>query len=255
MAKETKVEKIEVLQLTATRWAVPSSSEPGVSREVELVDGGLVCNCPAPGARTCRHKRAVMTVVEGLKLEGERKLEKTPEKGTTVNGYRFDEVASAFHKEIRRGDEEMALFWGLELYETAQYYFWKRVLIQVAEDIGLASPETVREVVSLAQAWEMAKKASWGVDPQHVVMAIILMARAPKSNEVDDAKNFIIERRKKGWRPAVPDYAVDGHTAKGKAMGRDDAFWYAERATMIEPSPYLEKLKAVCPETFQEKLV
>jgi hypothetical protein len=66
--------------------------------------------------------------------------------------YPFGEVASALQKELRRGAEREALWWGLLLYEAAAYYCWKRVLVTVGEDVGLASPETVDRVVNLALA-------------------------------------------------------------------------------------------------------
>ena len=142
------------------------------------------------------------------------------------SGYPFDEVTSAFHKAIRLGDEEQALFWGIELYETSRTYFWKRVLIQAAEDVGLAAAEAVQQVTALAQAWELCRRWSgFYVDPQHVVMAILLLARAPKSTEVDDAKNWVIQKRKGGWRPGVPEYALDVHTEQGRQMGRTEEDW------------------------------
>ena len=57
-----------------------------------------------------------------------------------IRGYPFGTVASALQKEIRRGDVEAAVFWGLILYEAAAQYAWKRVLVTAAEDIGSMSP-------------------------------------------------------------------------------------------------------------------
>src|SRR5262244_1581104 len=88
------------------------------------------------------------------------------EPSLTKGGYAFDEVTSSFHKEIRLGNEEAALFWGFELYEAAPYYFWKRLLIQAAEDVGLADPQVLVQLTALAQAWEFCKRHSrFYVDP------------------------------------------------------------------------------------------
>ena len=237
-----KTEKLEVIKAGEGKWLVPSGTKEGVVYEVRLEDGRLICNCPAGwDGKMCKHKRAVMEVEQFLEVEEERKMDEKTK--ATKHGYRLDEVTSAYQKEIRRRDEERALFWGMELYETAPYYFWKRTLIMAAEDTGLASPQTVQQVTALAQAWEFCKRTSWWVDPQHVVMAILLLSRAPKSTEVDDAKNYIMERRKKGWRLQVPDYAVDIHTEQGRQMGRTDEDWYRERNKVIPGNPYREALE------------
>ena len=57
----------------------------------------------------------------------------TPEPEKLIKGvYPFGEVASALQKEIRRGAEREAVFWGLLLYEVAPYYAFKRVLVTAA---------------------------------------------------------------------------------------------------------------------------
>lgn len=43
-------------------------------------------------------------------------MENTLFKPTTKNNYLLDEAVSALQKEIRRGNEENALFWALELF-------------------------------------------------------------------------------------------------------------------------------------------
>jgi len=59
----------------------------------------------------------------------------------TKIGYVLGEVVSALQKSIRRGDEEGALYWSLELSESSfGQYLWRRLLIIASEDIGLADP-------------------------------------------------------------------------------------------------------------------
>ena len=112
----------------------------------------------------------------------------TPKKGAkkteTKLGYPLDEVASALQKEIRRGDEEAAVYWGLLLHGTAAQYAWKRTLVTAAEDVGIAAPEVVSQVYSLAVGWKMAKEGAWYVSPHALTMAIVLLCRARKSNEI-----------------------------------------------------------------------
>jgi replication-associated recombination protein RarA len=176
------------------------------------------------------------------------------EPSLTKNGYAFDEVTSSFHKEIRLGNEEAALFWGFELYEAAPYYFWKRLLIQAAEDVGLADPQVIVQLTALAQAWDFCKKHSrFYVDPEHVAMAILLLARAPKGAEVDDAKNLVEQRKKAGWRLEVEDYSLDAHTLRGRAMGRKDwaDFYRFRERYLTTRNAYFEKLQAEFPAFIQ----
>lgn len=256
MAKTVQVEKIQVIPVEDGVWAVPSTSESGVTYEVRFDGTQLRCNCPAGwNGRDCKHRRAVIEV-EKMKEQGkDNKVEKEPKSSKTKLGYEFDEVASALQKEVRRGDEEAALWWGMELYEVAYYYFWKRILIMAAEDVGMAAPEVVQQVILLAVAWKMCKDTSYYVDPQHAVMAILLLARAPKGTEVDDAKNLMLERRRAGRKIEVPEYARDAHTKSGKAMKKDVADWYRDRNKVIPTNPYREKLVIEFPDNFQERLI
>jgi hypothetical protein len=58
------------------------------------------------------------------------------------------------------------------------------------------------------------------------------MCRSPKNREACELDWIIAEKRKKGFRLEVPDYAIDMHTFRGKAMGRDIEFFYAEGAKL-----------------------
>ena len=48
---------------------------------------------------------------------GKKNTQKDEWKPITRNHYQYDEVVSALQKEIRRGNEFNAFFWGLELCE------------------------------------------------------------------------------------------------------------------------------------------
>src|SRR3989449_2228136 len=98
-----------------------------------------------------------------------------------IRGYPFGTVASALQKEVRRGDLEGAVYWGLILYEASPQYAWKRVLVTAAEDIGFGDPEVVAKVCSMAAAWKVAKEGSWYVSPQLFTMAVVMLCRAQKS--------------------------------------------------------------------------
>lgn len=262
--KKTEVEKIQVIPVEAGKtWAVPSSTEHGVVYKVELLENGqLKCNCMAGlNGRDCKHRKAVR-MAEEMKEQGkEQKLAKAEGEGKqnyTKMGYPFDQVTSALQKSIRKGDAEQAVYFGLELYDVASYYCWKRLEVIASEDIGLADVETVRTVSILHQGWEMAKKTSWYVSPHQLTLAILLMCRAPKSTFVEDLQSTIMEQKRRGLKIPMPDYAIDGHTKQGKAMGRGGdnwADWYRFRhidcGTPV--NKYTKKLAELHPEWFDDE--
>lgn len=142
---------------------------------------------------------------------------------TTRKGYDFFECSSAFQKSIRRGVENDALFFGIELAGSGYaQYVWRRALIIASEDIGLADPNVCVQVQALYQNWQVisAKNHEEGVIP--LIHAILLLARAKKSRVVDNAKMFAL---KSDYNPDVPDYALDTHTRRGKKMGRGFDFF------------------------------
>src|SRR5271167_4664668 len=102
----------------------------------------------------------------------------------TQNGYDLSEVVSALQKEIRRGNEREAMFWAMELVPRYERYLWRRLLIIVHEDIGLANLEAVRMVAEMRRhyfelrAWG---KAGWLV----LANCIPMMRRSPKSRMAD----------------------------------------------------------------------
>ena len=132
----------------------------------------------------------------------------------------------------------------------------KSFLITAAEDIGLSAPDVVAQVSALAQAWEFCRKMSYYVSPHHLTMAVMLLCRAPKSTEVEDAQTYIMEKKKQGWRLEIPEWALDAHTKRGRALkGENWAEWYRFRheVAKIPENRYTQKLKEIKPEWFDEK--
>lgn len=274
MAKKTEVEKIQVIPAGEDRWAVPSSSENGVSYEVTKgEDGRMACNCMA-GLRGqfCKHKRAVMLVAqsngmaderrraEEIKLNNGGKMEQKKQ-NLTKHGYQFGEVTSAVQKSIRRGDEREAIYWALELYETAPHYLVKRLLVIASEDVGMADPQTVMAVNVLALGWAEGKRFSWYMSPHQVIQMVMMLCRAGKSTEVEDAIAVTQLDMKEGKLRQIPEDAIDMHTQKGKdeakakGLSYDDQCrqWYTGRLKAgILMNEYTMELEQRMPQWFNE---
>lgn len=149
----------------------------------------------------------------------------------TVKGYDFGEVASALQKALRRGEEEAALFWAVELDESGYAeYLWKRLRIICSEDVGPAEPHLPATLRALYESWrELKAKADDKHRPERlfIVHAIILLARARKSRLVDWA--LIVAYGEHGGRtPEIPDVALDKHTGRGQRLGRGWGHFFSE---------------------------
>lgn len=128
----------------------------------------------------------------------------------TRKGYNFYEVLSALQKEVRRGSEENALFWALELESFNAKVLWNRLRVIASEDIGIANNSMAILIDALNRAYD-AKQ-----DLLFVGHAILALCRSVKNRIVDDFV-IVVKRSKK---LEIPDYALDMHTSRGKLLGR-----------------------------------
>ena len=89
----------------------------------------------------------------------------------TVNGYDYLEVVSAFQKAIRRGDEDVALFFGIEIeLSNRDEALWRRLKVITSEDVGLANPTATIIIESLHNSYKEAKKQKKPSHPQRLIL-------------------------------------------------------------------------------------
>ncbi|TDB66813.1 AAA family ATPase [Arundinibacter roseus] len=163
---------------------------------------------------------------------------------TTVNGYDFFEISSAMQKCIRRGLEEEALYWAVELYNSGySEYVWKRLRIMSSEDVGLANPSISSEIWALYSMFkEQAKKKEDKNEPQRLFMthAIFILCRSRKSRLIDWALIWAWMSHKIR-RLDVPDFAYDKHNERGRMLKRGWGHFFREGAKLENPADvYLE---------------
>src|SRR3989344_1327801 len=132
----------------------------------------------------------------------------------TKSGYRLDEGVSALQKAIRRGQEERAMYWACEMFESGFVkYLWRRLSVIVLEDIG--DPLAVILINSLAQSSERINKKDY-TEALHPAMAVMYLCRAPKSREVDYMLEIVDHKRKLGQKLELFDSDLDVHTELGR---------------------------------------
>lgn len=160
----------------------------------------------------------------------------------TKKDYDFFECSSAMQKCIRRNQEQEALFWAVELYESGYgEYVWKRLRIMCSEDVGLAEPTMPATIWALYESYrEQAKKKDDKNEPQRLFLthAVLLLCRARKSRMIDWSLLW-------AWLThpfrylEVPDVALDKHTERGRALKRKWAHFFGE-GTRLEPHGIVE---------------
>jgi len=154
----------------------------------------------------------------------------------TKTGYSLFAVSSAFQKSIRRGLEEDAIYWAIEMYPKFEAYLWRRIKIISSEDIGLAEPNISANISALYQLYKEQKEYSKKENEKpseriFIVHAVLLLARAKKSRIVDHVQCYFFRNHGTEKRE-VPDYALDKHTIQGKAKGRGFEHFFTEGAKL-----------------------
>lgn len=155
------------------------------------------------------------------------KVTKGDFKPKTPSGYDLRMVRSALQKSIRYGLEEKAIFWAQEMVLGGYVnYLVKTLAVILSEDIGWASPPLYSAVQSNLVFLKamLDKKEKFEFGPS-VSAAVLMMCRARKTRAADNAWQFILEKKKAGFRLPIPDYARDEHNSEGRALGRSWKFW------------------------------
>lgn len=158
---------------------------------------------------------------------------------TTKKGYGFFEVSSAFQKSIRRNDEDNAIYFGVELFNSGyDEYAWRRMKLICAEDIGLANPTLPANIHALYNFYQDQKKDKKENKPERMfyLQAVIMLCRSPKSRYVD-WKLIAVWREHDTKHMDIPDYAFDMHNVKGKQMGRGIDHFYHQGTVLIPHEP------------------
>ena len=155
----------------------------------------------------------------------------------TYHGLPADQVISALQKEIRRGHTENAVLLAYEMVITSpalEDYLWQRLLVISVEDIGFGEPHAPVLVYALYQIVGTFDR-SVGERQLFAVHAVRYLCRCQKDRSSDEMINWVKHAVARGEaRPAIPDYALDMHTAQGQANGRGIRHFFEEGAR-LEP--------------------
>lgn len=161
----------------------------------------------------------------------------TPKIFTQQNGYPLGDAVSALQKEIRRGQEYEAMYWALEFVPRFEKYLWKRLIVIVNEDIGIANTQLLLLVPSQRDVYfDFRAQGRDGSARLVLANTILAMCRSPKSRLADHFQCVVNQDRLHGGKMPVPDYALDKHTFKGRAMKRSWQHWRDYGCLLSPPS-------------------
>jgi replication-associated recombination protein RarA len=171
-----------------------------------------------------------------------------PALANTKNGYDHYELLSAMQKSIRRGMEYEAVHFAAELEEFNPTMLWNRLKIIACEDVGPANP-TMPLLVDLLQRQYLTEKSKLAESAYKLFMvnAVVCLCRSQKSRITDDLLTVVYTEREQEHKfLPIPDFALDKHTARGKALGRGIDDFYAEGNKLENeafPNPYTARAK------------
>ena len=176
----------------------------------------------------------------------------------TYNGYDMFEVVSALQKAIRRGSEEDAMYWGVEMFISGFIpYAWKRLIIISMEDVGLANPWAPLVVKKYKEIYdEMTKDDKKNQFRLPYVQAILYLVHCQKSRHTDWAQGYWFDEVMWcGGQKKIPDYALDIHTRRGKMIGKtiEDFFNEGSLVNNHEVMPNEEFYRDKCHERWTSK--
>ena len=143
---------------------------------------------------------------------------------TKHHNYNDDELVSALQKCIRRGMQEEAMYFALELGNEGKSGFGllhSRLLVTTYEDIGLADQSKVGSISQALQDMKHMydhKKGDWEMVLSYI---ILLLCKTQKSRITDHFKIYMKQKWKnEGKEYIIPDFALDMHTSQGNLLGR-----------------------------------
>jgi len=168
-------------------------------------------------------------------------------------------VISALQKSIRRGLAEEAVTFAYEMYITSEQFedkLWRRLQAISVEDVGfgdVSAPVLINALNQMRQNFPYTD----GDRPLFFVHAVRYLAAAQKDRTSDNLKNIVKTEFAYGRKPEIPDFALDKHTQKGRARGRDFKHFLSEGSRLENELPvednYRSRLLALLDKIEQEE--
>ena len=160
------------------------------------------------------------------------------------------ELMSALQKCIRRGMAYESVHFAIRLEEMNPAMLWNRLTVIASEDVGPANPLMPVIIETLKSQYFTALRNQNAADRLYLINAVLLLAESPKSRDVDELLIAAYGKMEfEGEKLPIPDFALDMHTRRGKALGRKWDHWFEEGAKLehnVGSGKWYQAHKEVC---------
>lgn len=134
-------------------------------------------------------------------------------------------LISAFHKSLRGGDAQAAVYWLYRMLEAGEdaLFIARRMIRFASEDVGLADPQALPAALAAFEAWEK-------VGPPEARLALmqaaVYLAAAPKSNALYMAEKRVRAAIEQHGALSVPLHIRNAPTRLMKELGYGKGYLY-----------------------------
>ncbi len=127
-------------------------------------------------------------------------------------------LISAIHKSIRGSDPDAGLFWLARALNAGEdpHFIFRRLLRISIEDVGLANPDTQKQVLDSWRSYERLGSPEGDIA---LVMSVIALSLSPKSNSVYLAEKESQKFAKKHSSKQPPRHILNSPTALMDTLG------------------------------------
>jgi len=134
-------------------------------------------------------------------------------------------LISALHKSLRGSDVQAALYWLARMLDGGDdpLYLLRRLARFASEDIGLADPGALSQVVAAKASYEFLGSPEGELA---LAQATIYLATAPKSNAVCTAFQASMEDAKRSGSLMPPKHLLNAPTGMMKDAGYGEGYVY-----------------------------
>jgi putative ATPase len=134
-------------------------------------------------------------------------------------------LISALHKSLRGSDTDAALYWFARMLAGGEdpRYIARRLVRFASEDIGLADPQALPQILS---AWEAYERLGSPEGELALAQAVIYLGTAPKSNAAYMAIKAAMRAAKETGSLMPPAHILNAPTKLMKSLGYGSGYAY-----------------------------
>lgn len=139
------------------------------------------------------------------------------------------DIISAFIKSMRGSDPDATIYYLARMLDAGEdpLFIARRIVIQAAEDVGLADPQALQIAQSAAAALQFI-----GMPEGRIILAeaALYVAKAPKSNSAYLSIDKALGQVRAGKIGPVPNHLKDSHYAGAQKLGHGVGYQYPHDA-------------------------